>query len=335
MSWAIGLIVGTGLVTAVFLAVLAVIAHRFTTPRRQPSASTVPRSPRGCQNISLQARVDGVRLAAWYAPVPDAIGAVVFVHGRDAWRGDVLRGELAPLLDAFHQRQLNVLMIDLRGHGESAAARLTFGSHESRDVLAAIDYLKQCGFSLASIGLLGASMGGAAAIVAAAQEPRLGAVVTDSTYADLHHVLRLQFRRLTRLPPCFLSGALLAARVLTGVSMLQSAPAVHIAGRRGQATLVIHAADDPFVPVSHAHALAASAECQLWITAGRKHLSSYGVEGRVYLETVATFFSRHLQAPVACATMREDCARRPEPPVACATLRDDFVRRPEPQVSMS
>lgn len=305
MSVTLGLIVGAAIATATTAAVLVLVAHRFTTPRRARSSVTVQASPPTCRDVSLQARVDGVRLAAWYAAVPNAAGAVILVHGRDAWKGDVLRGDMAPLLDAFHQRNLNVLMIDLRGHGESGAARLTFGSHESRDVLAGIDYLTQCGFSLPAIGLLGASMGGAAAIVAAAEEPRLGALVTDSTYADLYDVLRLQFRRLTRLPPCLLSGALLAARVLTGVSMLQSAPALHIAGRRGFATLVIHAADDPFVPVSHAHALAASAECDVWITAGRKHLSSYGVEGRVYLDTVATFFSLHLRAPVACPVLQD------------------------------
>ncbi len=320
MSVTLALIVGTVVVTAATAAVLVLVAHRFTTPRRARSSVTAAATPPTCRDVSLKARVDGVRLAAWYAAVPNATGAVILVHGRDAWRGDVLRGAMAPLLDAFHQRNLNVLLIDLRGHGGSGAARLTFGSHESRDVLAGIDYLTHCGFSLASIGLLGASMGGAAAIAAAAEEPRLGALVTDSTYADLYDVLRLQFRRLTNLPPCLLSGALLAARVLTGVSMLQSAPALRIAGRRGSATLVIHAADDPFVPVSHAHALAASAECEVWITAGRKHLSSYGVEGCVYLDTVATFFSRHLQTPVACTTVHHHRWTYPEPLVTSSAV---------------
>jgi pimeloyl-ACP methyl ester carboxylesterase len=207
MSVTVGLIVCTGLVTTATLAALVPVAHRFTTPRRARTSSAVRASPPTCRDISLQARVDGVRL---------------------------------------------------------------------------------------------------------------GALVTDSTYADLYDVLRLQFRRLTNLPQCLLCGALLAARALTGVSMLQSAPALRIAGRRGFATLVIHAADDPFVPVSHARALAARAECQLWITAGSKHLSSYGVEGRVYLETVATFFSRHLHAPLACTTVPSQCWTYSEPQSAIA-----------------
>lgn len=316
MPWTIWLIVGLIALIVAAIAVLAIVAHRFTTPKRALSFSSRCAAPLSCTCVTLRARVDGVRLAAWYAPVPNAMGAVVLVHGRDAWKGDVLRGEMAPLLAAFHQRQLSVLLVDLRGHGGSDAARLTFGAHESRDVLAAIDFLTHRGFSLGSIGVLGASMGGAAAIAAAAVEPRLGALVTDSTYADLHKVLHMQFQRLTSLPPWLLGSALLAAHVLTGVSMLKSAPEILIAGRRGRATLIIHAADDPFVPVSHAHALALSAACPVWITAGHKHLSSYGLEGRVYLDTVTTFFSRHLEVPITSATVRDRARMRAESRIA-------------------
>jgi uncharacterized protein len=293
MSVILGLCCGVVAVVALGATVSFYVAHRFTTPKRIAPVPDPAGLPVWCEAITLHARVDGVRLAAWYAPVPQAIGAVIVVHGRDACKGDVLRGAVEPLVRALHQNRISVLLIDLRGHGESAAARLTFGAFESRDVLAGIDYLRARGFADAAIGVLGASMGGAAAIAAAAVEPALGVLVTDSAFADLHALLRMQFPRMTRLPVWMLRSSLWCARHLTGVSLVRDVPQELIARRRGGASLIIHAAADPFVPVWHAHALAERAACHLWITEGRKHLSSYSVEGDVYLETVSTFFAAH------------------------------------------
>jgi dipeptidyl aminopeptidase/acylaminoacyl peptidase len=54
-------------------------------------------------------------------------------------------------------------MIDLRGHGGSSTARLTYGARESQDVLGAVDWLRARGHG--RIGVLGASMGAAPAPV--------------------------------------------------------------------------------------------------------------------------------------------------------------------------
>jgi uncharacterized protein len=62
----------------------------------------------------------------------------------------------------------NVLVLDLRGHGESAAQYASPGYLESRDVLGAIHYVRDRG-EHAPIALLGLSYGAAAVVLAAAQ----------------------------------------------------------------------------------------------------------------------------------------------------------------------
>jgi pimeloyl-ACP methyl ester carboxylesterase len=96
-------------------------------------------------------------------------------------------------------------MIDLRGHGQSQSARMTYGVNEADDVLGAIDWLVQQGFQRQHIGLFGASMGGASAIGAISQDllstqKSIGALVTDSTYADFNAVMTKKFKRLSGLP---------------------------------------------------------------------------------------------------------------------------------------
>lgn len=288
------LMICAGLVLG-YLAMLIVVAHLFTTPRRV----TPPSPPAGTQDevarVQFFARNDTVHLTAWYLPAPSATSAVIFVHGRDGCRGDELRSDTFRLAQRMVSHGMSVVMLDLRGHGESDRARLTFGRRERHDVLGAVDFLLARGYQPSRIGVLGASMGGASVIAAAAEEGAIGAMVTDSSYADLGDVLRAQFTRLTRLPTCCLSGALMVARLMTGEHLTRNSPQQNMRRMGGRPSLVIHSENDPFVSVDHAHALAGAGNAQLWITPGDRHLASFRAVGVEYDNVVATFFVQHLR----------------------------------------
>ena len=280
---------------AVYVTTLIVVAHLFTTPRRV----TPPAPPAGTEDevtrVQFFARNDTVQLTAWYLPAPSATSAVIFVHGRDGCRGDELRSDTFRLAQRMVSHGMSVLMLDLRGHGDSDRARLTFGRRERHDVLGAVDFLLARGYQPTRIGVLGASMGGASVIAAAAEEMAIGAMVTDSSFADLGELLRAQFTRLTHLPSCCLSGALVVARMLTGEHLTRNSPQQNMRRMGGRPSLVIHAENDPFVPVEHAHSLANAGNARLWITAGNRHLASFRTVGVEYDNVVATFFVEHLR----------------------------------------
>lgn len=279
------------LLALLYIVAAVVVAHQFTTPRRvQPLAHIGANYER----VHFCARGELLRITASYLRVHEATGVVILVHGRDACRGDELRSSTDTLVRDLASRGLSVMMIDLRGHGESDQARLTFGRRERHDILGAVDFLLLRGYPPGRIGVLGASMGGVSAIAAAAEEPAIGALITDSAYASLDEVLAAQFTRLTKLPLFVLAGALVASRALTGENLLHHAPGLNMKRLRGRPTLVIHAEHDPFVPVHHARILAQAGESDVWITSGMGHLSSYGAAGPEYLELVGAFFEEHL-----------------------------------------
>ncbi|HZV92680.1 MAG TPA: hypothetical protein VFF72_05645 [Caldimonas sp.] len=112
--------------------VCAVVAWRFTTARRARARS----APAVAEAVRFAARDGRVRIDAWHLPAKAARGAIVFVHGKDACRGDELKSPTFALARAFVAAGLSVLMIDLRGHGSSGGARLTYGANERFDVLA-------------------------------------------------------------------------------------------------------------------------------------------------------------------------------------------------------
>ena len=96
-----------------------------------------------------------------------------------------------------------MLMIDLRGHGQSGRARFGFGRTERLDVRGAVDWLVARGFRPGRIGVLGISMGAATGIGAASEDDRIGALVADNSFAELASLVETHRTSVTHLPALF------------------------------------------------------------------------------------------------------------------------------------
>ena len=114
---------GAGLAVVVAVAVVAFVVGPAV------AATNVPRPAVGAtptsvglayEDVTLRTG-DGVDLAAWYVPSSNR-AAVVLLHGAGSTRSNVL-DEAAVLAGAG----FGVLVVDARGHGESAGARWTSG----------------------------------------------------------------------------------------------------------------------------------------------------------------------------------------------------------------
>jgi fermentation-respiration switch protein FrsA (DUF1100 family) len=140
-------------------------------------------------------------------------------------------------------------------------------------------------------------MGGACAVLAAAEEPAIGALVTDSAFGSFEQMMERQYAKLARLPHCFLPGALLLGRVLLhGLDVRRVQPLHAMPRLRGRPVLVIHSLGDRFVPASDAQALAQACGAECWRTHSDGHIGSYRAQPLVYAERVTQFFARHLDA---------------------------------------
>jgi len=119
---------------------------------------------------------DGVKLAGWLVPRSGA-PAIVLLHGYPAEKADLL-----PIAAALAPR-FTVLLLDQRYFGQSGGRATTIGFRERRDLRRAIDFLAIRGFS--EVGVFGLSLGGAVALLAAAEDPRIRAVAVYAPFADL------------------------------------------------------------------------------------------------------------------------------------------------------
>ena len=185
---------------------------------------------------------DGIPIAGWYVPAADGAGptgpTVVLVHGWDANKSEALKYAV-PLHATF-----NVVVFDERDGGRSGQADSTFGLREKLDVEAIIDWLERTKHP-AHIAVMGNSMGGGSAALAAVGDARIEALILDSTHAHVSNILDRRLEVDAGHPSLPGTPAILAGIwVRTGLDLMEADPigAIPALGRRP--LLLIHGAAD-------------------------------------------------------------------------------------------
>jgi uncharacterized protein len=237
---------------------------------------------------------DGVTLSGWLIPAGRETRAVVILLHGFSWHRLPWLTDFVPWL----QPRFHVLQFDFRGHGASDDAPITLGTLEQRDVAAAVRFVTARG--LGPVALMGVSMGGSVAIMAAPDLP-VAAVVADSAYADLRNPIVNSMRE-SGYPLAAIGSrlVLLAASLRAGVrlrSPIERAPTIAPRG-----LLLIAPRQDRLVSWTQSSALFAAARepKELYVVDGAEHAGAHAVGGAEYERRVLGFLSRYLDgvAPV-------------------------------------
>lgn len=156
------------------------------------------------EEVSFQA-ADGVPLKGWWVPAPDAKGTVVLIHGLNRSRLENVKK-----VPFVHGQGWNALLFDVRHHGASGGNVSGFGWLERKDAEAAKAYAESR--SRVPVVMWGVSLGAATAVFAAAEDPSVAGVVSDSSYRSLpdtvvHHLALFRgFRWWLRIVPSWPVG---------------------------------------------------------------------------------------------------------------------------------
>jgi fermentation-respiration switch protein FrsA (DUF1100 family) len=287
---------GIGLVAGAYLAYVAVRGSRMlVSPDVRPFQPDMAGAPANPADIGLAYEEvhfttdDGVTLSGWLIDAGrETRGAVVVMHGFSGHRLPELAGFVPWLQERWH-----VLQFDFRGHGESGPGRVTLGSHERRDVAAAVAFLGSRGFG--PIALFGVSMGAAAAILAAPELP-VAAVVADAAYARVAHPVANRLREQGYPLPAIASRAIVAAAALRTRSRLPD-PISTVARIAPRALLVIAPAADRLISHTQSEELyeAAGEPKELFVVEGAGHGDAYLADPEGYRRRVLDFLDRHLE----------------------------------------
>lgn len=219
------------------------------------------------EEVSFPAH-NGLTLRSWFFPAdePDA-PAIVYAPSTN---NDQISG--LPLVAPLHRAGYHVLLFSYSGHGRSDGSRFgfTYGANESREVDAAVRYLYE-ERGIRRIGVIGHSAGAVSAILSAARNPHIGAVLAIAPFTSVEDVWEINRPIIF---PRFLSEfGLRVAEWRKGFSRHEIRPEALIAHIAPRPLLLVFGSEDRFVRREQALRLykAAAAPKRLWMVEGAGH----------------------------------------------------------------
>jgi pimeloyl-ACP methyl ester carboxylesterase len=288
------------LIVIIYFAVGAYGASRWMKPRRNPEFAATPAAFNlEYRDVRIPSRDSGIELSGWWIPRAGSAKAIVMVHGRGENRTTEFYDhflDLGAKLNTFQGRGFNILMIDLRAHGLSGGENSAWGIGERRDVEGAVDWIKQRGILLGSIGALGASLGATSCVYATADDPDISALVTDGAGIDEYPGIQRSWTRTTGTPQIFFPAGLVMERLMYGYDMRTLRPVDAMKRIPPRPFLLIYGLkelpdDSDRRRILHEEFPGAN----LWVVPGAAHTGAYTATPEAYLEKVGAFFDTNLK----------------------------------------
>ena len=266
------------------------IGWRWVTPRREAD----PADPPGFDAQEVWFRsLDRTRLRGLWLPGRRDYPTLVLCHGYFK--------SLAEPLDvgvALNEAGYNVLLFDFRASGRSGGRFTTIGHKETWDVEAAVRFVGER-YGRGPVGVLGISMGAAAAIIAAAQTGEIAALVADSAFAHLEGVMG---KKIPEFAPVRWAAPLgwvsvLIGEAMAGARLRRLRPVDHVGRISPRPLLLICGEEDSYIPHEQFGELmeAAGEPKEMWIAPGSDHAVARLDHPQEYMRRLLAFFDRHLR----------------------------------------
>ncbi|HEY2588285.1 MAG TPA: alpha/beta hydrolase [Tepidisphaeraceae bacterium] len=298
-----------GIGAAVCLAVVFLMAWSLTHPPRMTdgkAAWVLRRLSPGDLGLPFEELAFDVRdengsplkIAAWWIPHDRAEGrCAVLIHGyADAKVGAIA---WAPV---WHSLGFNLLVVDLRAHGESGGSVCTAGFRERHDLAQVINELRTLRpDQTRQIVLVGISLGAAVAAAAAMETSDVSAVVMESPYADFSRAAMAHMDRQGAPGRPLQRAAIRLAEWLTRADYDAVRPSELVA-RVPCPVLIIESGNDPFLASDDRAAFQEAVAkrspeqgpSEIWIVAGVEHLMAISADPQAYCDRLRRFLRQAL-----------------------------------------
>lgn len=259
-----------------------------------PSLDVSPYFMAEYEVVRFPSRQEGISIAGWWIDNDPDAPAVILVDGLGGCKNSI--AVLVPAGMLWHNG-FNVLMIDLRDTGDSdyEDGRSAIGNEEYQDVLGAWDWLVEVkGFAPERVGLFANSLGGATALYAFSEEPRVAAIFLQSTFGNLQQIIAEELRR-NGYPAFLAPGAIVMGRVISGDNLVAHNPISAIKKAGTRPVYVVHSRADTRIAVEQSEQLVAAAReagvnVTTWFPEQSEHVQTPAVYPQEFEQRMTDFF---------------------------------------------
>ena len=142
---------------------------------------------------------DGLKLHAYFYKSEGSKDYIIFFHG---YRRTARRSFSGLTMDSLKENE-NVIVVDMRAHGQSKGHTITFGKKEQRDVVTWIKYAKKNFGEDIKITIVGVSLGASVVLMAADKIDEDIKIIADSPYMSTKDVFIDTMSKYRRDPTVF------------------------------------------------------------------------------------------------------------------------------------
>lgn len=288
---------------AIGIGIWALIVARTAWQLTHPNPGHLPKnfdpdldhSVADLRRVAVSSRT-GMVLTAWVSEPASLPATVILCHG--VWTN---HKEMVPRCVELRKLGYGVVLFDFSGHGESEGNTTTMGYREMLDLLGVVDWAAARP-KLGRLAVWGNSMGGSVAVMAAALDERLEAVIADSPFGLLRENVGRAFKRITGLPPWLFVGSVVwLGQRLVGHRMDHVRPVEIVSTMKSIPLMVVQSGRDSIVSAESTQKLfkaASSKDKHLWVIEHADHVEGFHLRREEYLAKISDFLRHSLVEPV-------------------------------------
>jgi len=272
---------------------------------------TSPNTPKDInldyKEISFLNSYDGSKVNAWIIPHSKKISErpwVIIIPDKRTNMIDPIKGTLG-LIKGLNKEKYNILIYDTKNNNESYSRNYKIiGEFEQMQTIGAINFLKnELSIKEDKIALLGFGFGGSLAIIIGSKFQNIGAIISDSAFADLEILWKNSLKGIKKPFNYFIPGAKILANIFLQNNINDISPFAYLS-QSEIPIMILHGLDDKIVPPEHGRMLARASGYDFVENKSKKqkiiieenigHLDSFLSNPKQYVENIRIFLEDNL-----------------------------------------